>query len=142
MKEETQIEHKGFVKSIEDEVIYVGIVSDSACGSCQVKGGCSLSEAGEKVIDIKVANPTEYFVGEEVEVFFRQSLGFRALFLAYVLPFFIVIIGLIFLFALTDNELISGLVSLSFLIPYYFILYNSRKKIKKTFSFHIRKIMF
>lgn len=139
MKEPAQIEHKGIVKSINGNELQVSIIVQASCASCNFKGSCSVSGLEEKIIDVLVANPDKYENGENVSVYYKQSLGFKALFLGYVLPFLILFISLIILMSITQKELLSGVISLLLLIPYYLILYFSKDKIKKTFTFSIKK---
>ena len=139
MKQIKQIIHPGIIKSISGNELQVCIIAQAACASCTLKGACSVSEVDKKIIDICVENPDDYKNGESIEVYFKQSLGFRALFLGYVLPFLILVISLITLMSITQNELLSGVISLMLLIPYYLILYFSKDKIKKTFAFSIKK---
>ena len=139
MKDTTQIEHKGIVKSIIGHDIQVSIIAQEGCAACNLKSSCSVSEVEEKIVDVFVENPGNYKNGEDVEVYYKQSLGFRALFLGYVLPFLILVISLIILMSVTQKELLSGIISLILLVPYYLILYFSKDKIKKTFQFSIKK---
>ncbi len=133
------IEHEGFIKEIEGDLLKVSITSKAACASCKVKGSCSVSETEEKIIDVIKNDSDNYKIGEAVKVYYKQSLGFRALFLGYLIPFFIVLISLIVLLSATDNELLSGIISLSLLVPYYIDLYLTREKHNKTFTFSIKK---
>jgi len=133
------IEHKGFVKKASNDKLIVSIITNSSCASCEVKGSCSASEIEEKEIEIRKFKEI-YNVGEQVIVFFKESLGFRALFLGYLLPFIVLITILIIASSMGLNEGAAGLLALSSLIPYYTIIYFLNKKIKKTFSFSIRKI--
>ena len=139
MKETDQIEHKGIVKEITGHELQVSIIAQEGCASCNLKGSCSVSDVNEKIIDVSVENPNEFKKGENVTIFYKQSLGFRALFLGYVLPFIILLFTLITSMAMTEKELFSGILSLIVLIPYYLIVYLSKDKIKKTFSFSIKK---
>ena len=139
MKQVEQIIHPGIVKSISGNDLQVSIIAQAGCASCTLKGACSVSDAEEKIIDIYVENPHDYKNGENVDVFFKQSLGFRALFLGYLMPFLILVVSLIILMLITQKELLSGVISLMLLIPYYLILYFSKDKIKKTFAFSIKK---
>ncbi len=134
------IEHEGFIKEIEGAVLKVSITSKAACASCKAKGACTVSETEEKIIDVIKNDSDNYKIGEAVKVYYRQSLGFRALLLGYLIPFFIVVFCLIVILSITDNEVLSGTVSLSLLIPYYLFLYLSREKHNNTFSFSIKKI--
>lgn len=139
MKEHVNIEHKGIITEIlPDKKILVSILSDTGCASCSVKGACSASEVTEKIIEIKNFEQSYFNIGQNVTVYYKQSLGFRALFLAYVLPFIILFSSLIVLFSITKSEGFSGLISISMLIPYFVILYFSKNKIKETFSFSIK----
>ena len=115
------IEHIGVVKSVDDDSIIVGIVKNSGCASCQAKESCNISETEEKEIEINQFEKN-YSIGEQVKVYFSESLGFRALFLGYVLPFLIVLSILIVLTIVKINEGIAGLFALGSLLPYYLIL--------------------
>lgn len=133
------IEHKGIIQSIQGDKITVGFVALSGCASCHAKGFCSAADMQEKSIEVH-ANPDQFKIGDQVSVILKQSLGFRAVWLGYVLPFILVLTILIVLSEITGNEAISGLGALSVLVPYYLILLIFRKKIQKKFSFNIQKI--
>ncbi|MEA2043509.1 MAG: SoxR reducing system RseC family protein [Bacteroidota bacterium] len=137
--ENLQIEHEGIVKEISLDEIKVSIVTASFCASCELKQTCNPSELEEKIIDVPVTSSTSYRKGERVNIFYKQSLGFRALFLGYLLPFLIILISMIVLLEITGDEGIAGGISLALLLPYYLILYLVRKKIKKTFRFSVEK---
>jgi len=133
------IEHKGLIESIQGNKISVSFIALSGCASCHAKGYCSTSDMQEKSIEVfDVSNL--YKIGEEVNVILKQSAGFKAVWLGYVLPFLLVIILLIILTVLTGNEAVSGLGALSILVPYYLLLILFRKKLQKTFSFIIQKL--
>ena len=99
-----------------------------------------MSDMKEKSIDV-LDYSNKFEVGEKVNLSYRESLGWLAMFLAYVLPFIIVLITLFVATAITENELISGLSALAILIPYYIILTFFKGRLKKTFSFTIEKIV-
>lgn len=139
MQNSKTIEHKGIIQSIENGLIKVNILAQSACASCHAKGGCSMSDVQDKIIDI-YDNNTNYEIGENVNVVLEQKLGFKALFLSYILPFLIVLIALIVLSFATQNEALAGLVSLGLLVPYYVGIYFQKDKLKKSFSFKIEKL--
>ena len=81
-----------------------------------------------------------YKVGEQVVVFFKESLGFRAMFLGYLLPFLVLMTVLIIGTSIGLAEGTAGLLALGSLVPYYMVIFLKNKKLKKTFSFSIRKI--
>ncbi len=139
MKKGQQIEHSGIVKDIRGHNLQVSIINKSSCASCNLKGSCSVSDIQEKIIDVFVNKPQEYKVGDGVDVYYKQSLGFRALFLGYLLPFIVLLVTMIIMLEVTNRELLSGLVALGALFPYYFAVYLTRDRIKKTFSFSVKK---
>lgn len=132
------IEHIGVVKKIADDSVIVSIIKNSGCASCEASGSCNMSEVEEKEIEVRQFQQS-YTVGEQVKVYFSESLGFRALFLGYVLPFLIVILVLVALTIAKVSEGIAGLFSIGSLLPYYFILFITRNRQKNTFSFSIKK---
>ena len=137
--EEKRISHDGIVDSLDDNEVLVRITSYAACSSCHARGACNVTEEKEKYLRVKTG-PTNYSSGDKVRVVLAQSLGFRALFLAYVLPFLLVLSTLIIVSALGSSELIAGLVSLAVLPPYYIGLKMFRGKLERQFSFFLQKI--
>ncbi|HPI46326.1 MAG TPA: SoxR reducing system RseC family protein, partial [Tenuifilaceae bacterium] len=89
----TLIEHLGRIDAVTPNDIRVVIISQSACASCHAKGACSASDVSEKIVVVSKTNHN-FLVGETVKVLLKQSLGFKALFLAYILPFIVVITAL------------------------------------------------
>ncbi len=139
MQNNKQIDHVGTITEIKDEKITVSILNVSACTGCHAKSACSMSDMKEKEIDI-IDYSSSFKLGEEVKVVYQESLGWLALLLAYVLPFMLVLITLFIATAFT-NELISGIMALGILLPYYSLLYFFKDRLKKTFSFTIHKIV-
>ncbi len=139
MSDSKSIEHKGRIDSIEGSKINVSFLALSGCASCHAKGVCTAADMQEKNVEVfDITN--QYSVGEEVNVTLKQSLGFRAMFLGYVLPFTIVLFILIILTIITKNEAISGIGALLVLVPYYLGLFLLKDKIRKKFTFKINKI--
>jgi len=134
------IEHTGIVKNIGNDSIIVGIIKNSGCASCEAKGYCSASEVEEKEIEIRHSGKG-YSIGEQVLVYFNESLGYRALFLGYVLPFILILFLLIILSNYGADEGEAGLISLGALVPYYLIIFIFRNRLKKTFTFSIKKLI-
>jgi len=134
---ESIITHQGVIESVLLSSVNVRIISASACSACHANGACNASDMQEKIIE---ANPRgkEFKVGEWVTVVSKESMGFKALFLGYVLPFLVVLITLIITTMLSFTELTAGLLSIGMLVPYYAILYLTKDKIKKSFIFEIQ----
>lgn len=138
MAAESVIEHTGYVSEITDSVVRVNILAQSACSSCHAKGSCSVSETENKIIDIPHPNQS-FHQGELVKVIMTRSMGFRAVFLGYILPFLIILTAMIVISLYTSNEAIIGLSAIALLPVYYGLLYVFRNKIREHFSFSIEK---
>jgi sigma-E factor negative regulatory protein RseC len=67
----------------------------------------------------------------------KKSLGGKAVLLAYIIPFIIMMLSLIILTLLNFSELFAGLFSIGILAPYYLVLYLLKNKLSKTFKFTI-----
>ena len=106
------IKHLGIVENIQGSHLSVRIVQTSACAACSAKGHCSS----------------------------ETSMGMMAVVLAFVLPFVLLIFSLFLLMALIENELYAALLSLAVLIPYYFVLWLNKTRLKQQFSFTIKPI--
>ena len=130
--------HRGIIKSINTQQIVVTVLSQSACVSCHAKGACSTADLKEKEIEITKWQG-DYFPGEQVEIITNKSQGFRALFLAYLIPLILMVSALVVLLNSTNNEVVSAMGSLLVLALYYFILFLFRHYLKKTLKFSIRK---
>ena len=131
-----QIAHEGIVEESDGQRVRVRITADAACAGCHARGSCSIAEESDKTL-ILPGSGEPYAPGQKVKVILQRSLGFRALFLGYVLPFLLVITVLAIMTGFSAGELASGLVSLSVLIPYYLLLRIFRDRIEKKFEFKL-----
>lgn len=76
--------------------------------------------------------------GDSVIIMMKQSMGYNAILLSYILPLVAVFVILIILVSYSVSELAAGIFSLAILIPYYFLLYLFRNKIDKKFTFTLK----
>jgi sigma-E factor negative regulatory protein RseC len=133
---ETTISHKGIVQKSDNESVTVLITAESACRGCHAEGSCNLSGTEEKIVEVKGSFDLKN--GDTVTVLMKQSSGFTALFLGYIMPLIFVISFLILFATLGYPELVSGLLAISSLLPYYLILYLLRKRINDKFIFSLK----
>lgn len=124
---------------MKGDIITVTITSSSACSACHAKGACTVADIQEKEIEIPQIK-SHYAPGQEVTVLFQESAGFKALFYGYLLPLLLVFSVLIVIFSVTNHEILSGLLSLGILVPYYITIYFFRDKLKKVFKFEVEEI--
>lgn len=133
----SQIEHKAVVVSLEPH-IQVKMERISACASCRTKHICGMDEKSEKIVDITERPKETIEIGDEVTIYIEQRLGNVALFWGYLMPFIVLVVTLFTLLALQYSEGVAGLFSVGVLVPYYFILYLLKDRLKKEFEFKIR----
>lgn len=132
------ITYQGIVENTDDACVFVRIIQTSACSSCDVKGHCSMAESKEKILEINAAG-SSYKPGDHVVIVGRTSMGMKAVILAFLIPFLILVVSLfIFMYLLNGDELLSGLLSLGLLIPYYGVIRLNRNRLKRDFVFTIK----
>ncbi len=134
------IKHQGIVENIQGSHLSVRIIQTSACAACSAKGHCSSADSKDKVIDITDTAASSYQVGEQVMIIGETSMGMMAVVLAFVIPFVLLITSLFIFMAWMENELYAALSSLIILVPYYFILWLNKARLKQKFSFTIKPI--
>jgi sigma-E factor negative regulatory protein RseC len=133
------IRHTGVIMSTSDRVAHVQIVQTSACSACKAKSMCMSAESQAKEMDVIMLEPMQ--VGDKVEVEVRERLAWKAVLLAYILPF-IVMMGLIAVldFATEWSEAVIGTLSLCGIALYYIGLSFFKDRLQKQFTFTARKL--
>lgn len=132
------IEHTGRIQHIEGNQVQVLITQNSACSECHAKSACTAADSAEKIIDVTTDDPT-YKVGDNVIIYGQRSTGMKAVLLAFVIPFLLILLTLFILRNFVENEAISGTIALAVLIPYYIILSFFKNKLKANLQFYIKK---
>jgi sigma-E factor negative regulatory protein RseC len=130
------ISHEGIVQKVDEKSVTVRITVVAACSGCHAEGSCALSGMEDKIIEINGSYNVK--PGENVIILMKQSMGYAALVLGYILPLISVVSMLVILISISVPELIAGLISLAILIPYYMILFFFRKKINEKFTFTLK----
>ncbi len=139
MGKNSVVEHKGIVTGISENSIFVELTVMSACSACHAKSMCGIDSA-QKTIEIKRTDTTAFHQGEHVNVIMRESLGKKALFIGYIIPFFVLVLSVVAFSIAGLNEGLTGLLSIGMLIPYFIVLYLLRDRLKREFNFIIEKI--
>lgn len=99
-----------------------------------------MSEVKAKIIQVENRGFNLYEKGERVNVLLKRNLGFRALWISYLIPLIIALVLLVVLPTVSVDELSMGLSVLAIIALYYFVVYLLRDKIKKDFIFTIEKL--
>ena len=135
------IKHDGIIIALnEDGTALVRIVQTSACAACKAKAMCASAESAEKEMTVVLLGDEQWAVGNEVEVMVQQKMGWKAVVLAYLLPFFVMLAVMLIGNAIwAVREEILGTVALCAMAVYYLVLGMFKDKLQKEFSFTARK---
>ncbi|HBN05674.1 MAG TPA: hypothetical protein DD434_07795 [Bacteroidales bacterium] len=134
------IEHKGIISDIQNNLIRVTIVSKSMCASCHAKGACISGDSKEKIIEVKTSDTSNYKPGDEVVVCMKNKIGVKAVLIGFFFPFIILIATFIltYIFLFDKNEVMPSLLAIFTVGIYYFIIYLLRNRIEKNINFYIK----
>ncbi len=134
------IRHTGVVLSVNGQTARVQIMQTSACSACKAQSMCMSSESKQKQLDaIIIDGPVK--AGDQVEVEVRERMAWKAVVIAYLLPFFVMLGVMAALDYATDwGEALVGTLSLSGIVVYYLILSCFKHRLQKQFTFTARKI--
>ena len=138
------IKHDGIVIAVNSNgTVRVRIVQTSACASCKAKAMCASAESKEKELTaftVQNCSGSEVEVGDEVVVMVQQKMGWKAVLLAYVLPFAVIMsVVAVGNGLLGVREEVIGTAALCAMGVYYIVLGFFKDKIQKEFSFTARK---
>ena len=135
------IKHDGIIIALnENGTALVRIVQTSACAACKAKAMCASAESAEKEMTVVLLGDEQWAVGNEVEVMVQQKMGWKAVVLAYLLPFFVMLAVMFIGNAIwAVREEILGTVALCAMALYYLVLGMFKDKLQKEFSFTARK---
>ena len=133
------IRHEGVVLSVNGNMAHVEITQTGACAACKAKTMCMSAESQQKQMDVVMLEPLQ--VGDKVEVQVRERLAWKAVLLAYIMPF-VVMLGVIVIldFETMWSEAVIGTLSLCAIALYYIILGFFKNRLQKQFSFTARKL--
>lgn len=131
------IEHKGLVSAIENGKLKISLLDKrEGCTSCKLKSACGIGEDSTAYVFIDCGEHVPE-VGKEVVLRMTTQVGFLATFYGYLLPFLLVISILLVGVAVGQDELVSGLIALGVLVPYYAGLSLMNKKLQRKLQMEI-----
>lgn len=133
------IEHEGVVVRIDGATAFVRIEQRSACAACHAKSMCTAADMSEKVVEADVPDGLSVAVGDGVIVLGSRSVGFKAVFWAFVLPLCLMLATLLVARQFTASDAVSGTAALAVLLPYCGVLFAFRKKMSARFRFMVCK---
>ncbi len=139
LRMEDIIEHSAYVEEVGDKKLRVRVIVDNAaCKTCKVKKTCAVAKMNNKLVEVPKDENISVAQGEKIKIYFDESMGLKAVFLGYILPFIVLVAALAIFLQFIDNEGLAGLLALGAMILYYLILGLFNKKLQKTFSFKVK----
>ncbi|MDR0421632.1 MAG: SoxR reducing system RseC family protein [Proteiniphilum sp.] len=134
------IEHEGIIEKISGSLVTVRILQQSACNACHARGTCMAAGAKEKQVEVTDSSG-RFRENERVIIEGKESIGYKAVFRAFVLPLIILLLTLILTLSLLHvDETTAAISAVTALIPYFLLLYLLRKKMANSFQFTIKKV--
>ena len=134
------IKHCGEVVRVAEDKVWVRMTVNSACSGCHARAVCGVDESKDKIVEVATSDAAAYSVGESVEVALEsRSVGAKSVFLAYVVPFFVLLIVLVGLTVFGVSEGVAALSAIVGVGLYYVVLWLMNSKIEKTIKFIITK---
>lgn len=140
MARKNEIVHEGRIIEITPDFTSVEILVASACASCHAKGLCGMSEEEQKVIMLPTDPYALHNVGDKVQVCTKMSMGFKAAWVAYVVPLAILLVMILALTAAGVGELVAALASVGGVALYYFVIWLLRGRLQNEFVFYIKQL--
>lgn len=140
MSSSSIISHRGRIVDITPDFTTVDIISESACSACHAKSLCTLSESKTKQVVVPTRGWIPFEPGEEVNVQLKATMGLKAVWVAYVVPLFILLAVLLGLHAAGVSELAAGLSAIGAVALYYLVIWLFRKKLQNEYIFNIEKL--
>ena len=134
------IKHSGRVLSVTSVQTKVEIQAQTACAACHARAVCGASNGESRILTVRRPDDGTVKPGDDVNVVIRQGQGFKAVFIAYLVPLFILLVLLLTLPLFFENELVTGLGALGFVALYYLVLAQFRDRLNSGFVFTVEKI--
>lgn len=146
MKDE--IRHDGIIIAIDGDLLRVRIVQVAACLHCKIASHCNSADSKEKIVDVKVSDPSNYAVGQEIVLTMGGKLGLKAVLLAFVIPVVLALVVIGATIAATSSDGLYPMDEISsqgmgagagllIFVVYYTGLTFFRDSLKEQFQFRI-----
>ena len=134
-----EITHEAIAREIMGNMVRAEIVQQAACAACKAKVMCTASETKVKEIQAIMLEPIE--VGDRIEVAVEKRLGWKAVLLAFIIPFCLLLALVALLPRWIPSEAVVGTIAIASLAPYYLILSLFRKRFEQQYRFVARRLL-
>jgi positive regulator of sigma E activity len=130
------ITQRGVVESMEGNRAFVRIYQNSACGGCQLQGGCSSKTLGGNASRLVEAFAGEgVAAGSTVDLSMRSSDGMLSVLLSFVMPLVLVFTLILSFQSRGISEEVLAVLALGSIAGYYGILSLFRNALRSRISF-------
>lgn len=119
---------EGTIVNVYDGFIWVTIEQKSACSGCHAKGYCASTDCKDRILKFRIKNNEHLNIGDRVNVFVSDKVGFVSVFIAFVLPILIVVGAVLFAPSCWESKYLA-LFILFIIGAYYLAVYIFREKI-------------
>ena len=133
-----EIQHTGEIIDITPDFTTVKIIASSACSACHAKSLCGMSEEQEKIIMLPTDPYATHNVGDKVQVATKMTMGFKAVWISYVIPLAVLMILILTLSMVIDSQAVCGLSAVGGVALYYFVIWLFRERLETEFTFYIK----
>jgi sigma-E factor negative regulatory protein RseC len=133
-----EISHKGKVLRVGPRETVVEIISKSACAACHASSVCTVADIARKEITVPTDPSSVHREGDEVDVVMHQSMGNKAVWIAYVIPLAVLIVLVMVFLRAGMGELLSGLLAICGVLSYFFIIWLLRGRLSDEAAFYIK----
>lgn len=135
------IDHNGRITAINPGkgTVTVSLIEEADCGECPAGKLCNNFSPDKNVLEIPVANPGDYRIGEFVGVRGSERLHRKAIVLVTVIPSLALIAVMIGIYLLTGSQLAACLSAIGAMIVFFSGLYLARHRLAHEFVFEIVK---
>ena len=130
--------HDGIVTQVTPGALKVQMHVVSACSSCEAHAHCGFAESRDKVVDIETPDWKQYAVGDAVIVAIRAGRGLLAVFIAYILPAFLLLAVFVSLSMAHLPEVWVAVITLFVVALYGGVLYLCRNKLQRQFTMSVK----
>jgi sigma-E factor negative regulatory protein RseC len=120
-------QHLGVVRGHENRKWQIVLANPDGCAVCH-RGLC-FDATNEKMVEVPERNH-ELQLGQSVWVRVAEETGWRAIFIFYAMPFLLMLSTLLLVMSLGLSEVLSGVLSLVVLVPYFSMLWLMRKQVQ------------
>lgn len=118
------ITHRGIVATISDGQATITITRTGTCEGCALAHHCTRDEF--------VVPANDLVVGQTVQVQLHEHIAWKALAIAYILPFIILITTMVILSICHCDETLVAVIVLAVVALYFLILHTCRHRLQRT----------